>query len=270
MSPIRSRFYTESPFPLFQYLDDIMTILGPTKATLFPFLMHEGGNNNVPIRAYKSARFLNPHDESGSAHTLQSENYPYRHVGGVHSYMLHSSDNANLQGDDSTDYEFPTNTAQSVGCWIYAEDITTVTLMSKYDVNNQRHWRLQLDGSSKIELESYDESANADRTGASDTAVTAREWAFVVATYDGVNDNASMSFYLNGAADGTGSAKTGAYLSQDVGTAVFTIGATLNTTPAVTNLYHGRIALPFVTGTELTAANVASLYGIGQELLGLA
>ena len=265
---VRSRYYSEAPPPTFQYLDEIMTILGTTKATLFPFLMHEGGDGNVPIRAYKSARSLSPHDESGSDHTLQSENYPYRHAGGVHSYMLHSSDNANLRGEDSLDYEFPINTVQSVGCWIYAEDITTVTLLSKYDVNVQRHWRLELNGTSKIEFETYDESANADRTGASDTAVTAREWAFIVVTYDGVNSDASMAFYLNGAADGTGNTKTGAYLSQDVASAVFVIGATLNTTPAVTNLFHGRLALPFVTGKELSAIEVSRLYNIGRLLLG--
>ena len=271
MSPIRSRFYTESPFPVFQYLDDIVDILGGTKMTFFPFLIHENGNGAIPIRAYKSAHFLNPHDETGSARTLQSEFMPYRHVGGVHSYQLHASDSGNLRGADSTDHEFPSNAAFSVGLWIYPIDITTVTLMAKYDINVQREWRLQLDSSSKIELESFDETNNQDRTGASDTAVTANQWSFVVATTDGADADASMTFYLNGVVDGTGNTESGAaYASQPGTSAALVIGATHNTTPAVTNLYTGRVALPFVTGTELTAANVASLFVIGQELLGLA
>ena len=38
---------------------------------------------------------------------------------------------------------------------------------------------------------------------------------------------------------------------------------------SVENEFEGRIALPFLCGKELTAANVTTLYGIGKTLLGI-
>ena len=261
-----------APIPTFRLLDDIIAILGSTKATLFPLLESRNGNGNAPLRAYKSDHFLNPQNETGSAIGLEIEFMPYRHVGGVHSYFLNASDQSHLRSNDSTDYEFPSNTAFSVGLWIFpSPDITTVTLMAKYDVNVQREWRLGLDSSSKIELESFDETNNHSRIGASDTAVTANEWSFVVATTNGADADASQTFYLNGAVDGSGNTESdAAYASQPGTTAALAIGANHSTTPALERQMTGRVALPFITGTELTAANVASLYDIGQELLGLA
>ncbi len=258
------------PIPTFERLDAMVDILGSTKATLFPLLESRAGTGFDALRAWKSGRFLNPRDEAGGA-TLHSEFSPYYHVGGVYSYYLAAGGNQNLGGEDSTDFEFASNAAFSVGIWIWPIDITTVTLLSKYDVNVQREWRLQLDGSSKIELESFDETNNQDRTGASDTAVTADQWSSIVVTTNGDDSDASMNFYLNGAADGSGNTESGAaYASQPATSAAMIVGATLNTTPALTNLFTGRVALPFVTGKELTANDVASLHAIGQELLGLA
>ncbi len=254
----------------FDLLDQIVAILGTTKMTFFPFLLHENGNGVTPIRAYNSLHFLNPHDESGVARTLQTEHMPYRHPGGVHSYNFNVGDSLNLRGDDHADYEFPANAAFSVGCWILPRDITTVTLMGKYDINTQREWRLQLDATSNLELESFDETNNESRIGAGDTAIVADEWSFVVATTDGADADASMSFFLNGAGDGSGNTESdAAYADQPGTTASLIIGATHTTTPAVTNLFTGRIALPFITGTELSATQVSELDRLGRRLLGL-
>ena len=254
----------------YDFLDQIVAVLGTTKMTFFPFFMHEAGNGATPIRAHNSVHFLNPHDETGSARILQSEHLPYRHPGGIYSYNFNASDDLNLRGDDHADYEFPGNTPYSVGCWIYPRDITTVTLVGKYDINVQREWRLQLDGTSHVELESFDETNNQSRIGAGDTAVIADQWSFVVATFDGADADASMSFFLNGAADGSGNTESGAaYASQPGTTAALTVGATHNTTPVVVNQFTGRVALPFVTGIELSATQVAELDRLGRILLGL-
>lgn len=259
-----------SNLPTFSLLDDIVTILGSTKSTFFPFLESKNGNNNDLIWSYKNnSSNLQSRDEA-AAKALETEFQPYRHIGGVYSYEFSSAANQHLLGADDANTGFPSNADFSVGAWIWPRDITTVTVMSKYDVNLQREWRLQLDGSSKIELEVYDETNNQDRTGASDTAVTTNQWSFVVATTDNNDSSDSMTFYLNGSADGTGNTESGAAFANSPDTdAKLVVGATLNTDPAVTNLFSGRIALPFVCGKELTSANVASLYGIGQKLLGL-
>ena len=260
------------PIPTLERLDGIITILGTTKTTLFPFFESVGGSTvGEGIRSYKeNAHVLVSRDEA-AVRTLEAEFSPYKHVGGVYSYEFNAAGNQYLDGTDDTNLGFPTNADFSCGAWIYARDITTVTIMGKYDVNDQREWRMQLDGSSKIELEVLDETevSNGTRIGASDTAVTIDQWAFVVVTTDNNDADASMTFYLDGAADGTGNSLTGTYNDSPDTTSAFVIGATLNTTPAVTNLFSGRIALPFVCGKVLTAGEVSSLHSIGQELLGL-
>ncbi len=256
----------------FDLLDQIITTLGSTKTTFFPFLETVGGSLAAStIRSYKENQHeLLAQDEIPNAINLETEFSPYMHVGGVASYQFDAVSEHNLIGTDDTELGFPSNADFSVGAWIYPRDITAVTVMSKYDVNVQREWRLSLDASSKIELEVYDESANADRTGASDTAVAADEWTFVCVTTDNNDADASMSFYLNGAADGTGNTETGTFVSSPDTTAKFMIGATQNTLPANTALFDGRIALPFVCGKILTAAEVTTIYNIGRILLGLA
>lgn len=254
------------PIPTFKYLDDIIAILGSTKTTLFP-LLESADDSREDYRLYSYKE--NVHNLVAKGDGTEPF-YPYRHVGGIHSLSFEIAENQYLLGEDSTDFEFPSNAAFSVGLWILPRDITTVTLLAKYDTNNQREWRLMLNGSSKLELTSYDEANDETRIGPGDTAVSLNEWTFVVATTDGADDDASMNFYLNGEADGSGNAESGSgYASQPGGTAALTIAADL-ATGAAANEFEGRIALPFVCGKVLTAAEVKSLYPIGQKLLGLA
>ena len=258
----------------FALLDQFISILGSTKTTLFPFIETVGGGtaNNNSIENYKGAtHFLQVVDEIPNAITLESEFSPYMHVGGVGSYALDAGGSQFLQGEDSTDYEFPTGADFSVGAFILPTDITTVAVLAKYDVNVQREWKLGLDGSSKVEFESFDETNNESRICTGDTAAIVSEWSFVLATTDGADTATAQKVYLNGVVDKTTNTESGAtYASQPGTSAKLTIGAALNTTPAVTELFSGRIALPFICGKELTAANVLTLYGIGRTLLGLA
>ena len=43
----------------------------------------------------------------------------------------------------------------------------------------------------------------------------------------------------------------------------------MTTTPTVEREFQGRIALPFICGKALTAANVGTYHSAGQKLLGL-
>lgn len=246
----------------FTQLNRIVTILGSTRVFFWPFLESSG----AVITSYQNENHRLTATDGGA-----NGFHPHTHPGGVDSYLFTTADDMHLLGTDAANASFAANIAYSIGAWILPEDITTVTILSKYDVNVQREYRLGLDGSSMIELESYDETNNQSRIGASDTAVPADEWSFVVATFDGADADASMSFYVNGVADGSGNtASDAAYASQPGTTSEIVIGANMNTSPAVEREFQGRIALPFITGVELTAANVAALHGIGQILLGLA
>ena len=263
-----------APVNTFDLLDQFMAILGATKPTLFPFLETVGGGTagNASIESYKGAtHFVQAVDEVPNAITLEGEFSPYIHVGGVGSYSLDAGGSQYLQGEDSTDYEFAANAAFSVGAFILPTDITSVAVLAKYDVNVQREWKFGLQSASKIELESFDETNDHSRIGAGDTAVTINQWSFICATTDGSDSDAAQSFYLNGVADGSGNTESNAaYASQPGTSAKLAIGAAHNTTPAVTEIFSGRIALPFITGKELTAADVAAINGLGQRLLGLA
>ncbi len=260
MSTILSSVPYKATAPTYALLDQIITTLGATKTFFWPFLESTG----AIITTYKAENHRLTATDAGA-----NGFHPFKHPGGVHSYLFTTADDMHLLGTDDANASFASNTAFSLGAWILPEDITTVTIISKYDVNAQREYRLGLDGNSKIELESYDETPNTDRTGASNTAVTADQWSFVVATNDGADADASMSFYLNGAADGTGNTETGAFDSTEGTTSEIVIGANMNTSPAVQQEFQGRIALPFICGKELTAANVTTLYNSGRILLGV-
>lgn len=256
----------------FSLLDQIITVLGSTKSTFFPFLESTGGSLvEDPIRSYKNNQHeLISRDEAG-VRTLELYFSPFQHVGGVHSYDFDAGTEQYLLGTADTNTGFPSNADFSVGAWIYPRDVTGVTILSKYDIANQREWRMMVDGSKKISLEVLDETegTNGTRIGASDSDVVIDAWNFVVVTTDNNDSDASMTFYLNGAADGSGNSETGTYNDSPDSSGELAIGVTLNTNPATSALFDGRIALPFITGKELTAANVATIYGIGRTLLGL-
>ena len=248
------------PVQTFKLLDEIVTVLGSTKVFFWPLLEATG----AIVTTYKNENHRLTATDAGA-----DGFHPFKHPGGIHSYLFTTGDDQHLLGSDAANASFAANAAFSLGAWILPEDITTTTILSKYDVNAQREYRLGIDGSNKIELESYDEGANADRTGASDTAVTADQWSFVVVTNDGADADASFTFYLNGAADGTGNTQTGAFDSTEGTTSAIVIGANLTTAPTVEQEFQGRIALPFIAGAELTAANITTLYGLGRTLLGV-
>ncbi len=245
----------------FELLDDMVTILGSTKVFLWPFLESTGSI----VTTYKNENHRLTATDGGN-----SGFHPFRHIGGVHSYLFTTADDQHLLGSDAANASFASNADMSVGAWILPEDITTVTILSKYDVNAQREWRLGLDGSSKIELEAYDETNDQDRTGASDTAVSADQFSFVCVTNNNNDVDTAMTFYVDGVADGTGNTESGAaWASLQGTTSEIVIGANMTTSPTVEREFQGRIALPFITGKVLTAANVSSLNTIGQKLLGL-
>lgn len=255
--------------PTFKLLDDILAILGSVKTTLFPFFESVGGAQSDGELSYSPVQtWLNPWDEA-AVKNLEDEFAPVQHPSGISSYYFAPSLSTNLRGQDDTNLGFPSNAPFSVGAWILPRDMSSVTIMGKYDANAQREWRLGIDGSSKLELEVYDESANADRTGAGDTTLVQSIWKFVVVTTLNTDSDAVMTFYLDGVADGTGNSETGSYVSSPDTSASLVIGANHNTVPAVQFLFDGRIALPFICGKELTAANVLTLYGYGQKLIGL-
>lgn len=247
-------------------LNDIMTVLGTTTPSLWPFWDSVGS-----LVSGISVGDLTSSDEA-AARTLESEFAPIALPSGLHSYHFNPVGNQHLAGIDSANYTFGNGTvdsAFSVGAWIRPNAIASNTIISKYSAT-VREWRFWIDASGKLDLELYDESADGTEIAASIAALTIGQWVFVVATYDGGETAPVVNLYVNGtlANDGT-TTEAGAYTAlEDTATPLLVGCSGVTATPV--NEFHGRIALPFVTGKELTSAEVTTLYGYTAPMVGVA
>src|SRR3990167_270435 len=253
----------------FDLLDQIVTVLGATKLAFYPFLSGHG-TEAFPYGTGSDGLVL-----TASA-ALESVFDPMQHVGGVFSYYNDSSASGNLQAADNAAYLHAGAGGMSMGLWIYPTEAvgTKRSLISKYDATGAaevREYTFDFDTSGNLVLELYDETNNASEigTGASDIIVPFR-WQFVVATYDGVAGTPGVHLYRNAVDQLSSGAttETGAFADMVDGAGAFGVGGQIRA-GSVEQEFEGRIALPFITGKALTAANVTTLYGLGRTLLGI-
>ena len=246
-------------------LNDIRTILGTTTPQLFPFWEATG-----QLVTGIGIGDLVPRETAGAAEDLEHDFAPLVLPCGLYSYHFHPTGDHHLAGIDSADYSFAGTGGMSLGAWIRPNTVTNNCIMAKYDVaGTDREYRLWLDAASKLDFEMYDDTANASSITISAAAdITKGHMQFVVATYDGVAATPGVVLYVNGIAV-TSANTTGAWTDMIPGATPLTVGCS-GVTATPTFEFHGRIALPFITGKALTAANVADLYKITAPMVGLA
>jgi len=279
--PPRSRYYNEEGPPLFAHLDDIVTILGGTKLSFWPLLAALGdtntSNNLPPYGAGVTAQVASLANAAGNV--AFSVFGALQHPGGILSVNTSIQTNGHIKAAaDHANHSFGNATVDtpfSAGVWIQPLEAlgTARSLMAKYRSTAvaAREYDFRFDTSGNLILELFDESATASEigTGASDVIVPFA-WNFCVATYDGGETAPVVHLYRNGVdqlASGA-TTETGAYVAmEDTATPLLMAARDLTASPA--QIFQGRIALPFITGKALTAAEVASLYSIGQQLIGL-
>ena len=258
--------------PTFVLLDQIVATLGGTKLSFWPFL-NATGATVFPYGSGSDALLVT----MGSA--IESVFDPHKHPGGIHSVAndgtaagnaISSADSANYTfGDASVDEPF------SCGLWILMQEAlgTARSLMGKYDsAGAAREWRFSFGTDGKLIMELHDESVVGEATEiatSAGTAITPFIWQFAVASYNGGETSPLVDLYLNGiSVHDSLTTETNAYIAMEDLGAALTIG--MDGVPATPlNVFQGRLALPFVTGKALTAAEVATLYSIGRQLLGL-
>ena len=264
----------ETPFPTFKYLDDIVTILGSTKLAFWPGL----STNGVNIQSYGAgsdvSELTSANETSGEQ--LEDDFNPMVHTSGIVSYYFDSTLTNNMIGLDNASLSHAGATGFSLGAWIMMTEAlgTKRSIISKYDATGAaevREYTFDIDTSGNLILELYDESANASEigTGASDVLVPF-QWTFIVATYDGTAATPDVHLYKNASdtlAAGT-TTESGSFVDMEDLASLPCIGAQRRAASTVQE-FEGRIALPFITGKELTSAEVSSLYRIGQRLIGL-
>ena len=269
---IPSRYYRNQPPPTYLYLDEIVNILGDTKRAFYPFLT-AFGTAVFPYGAGNGGIVGLPNDAA-----LEAEYDPIALVGGVQAYYFDSAADNHIGFSDDAVYSHgdgSTDTPFSLGAWIYmTEALGSVrAVLAKYGVTTgQEEYEFRVDASGNLELALQDLSASATETGVgSGDVIVPWTWNFVVATYDGAQAAPDIHLYRN-ASDTLAAGittETGSYTAMEDGTAPFMIGAR-NTLAAPEREFEGWIWGPFITGKELTQANVSGLYTIGQELIGLA
>lgn len=255
------------PWQTLRLLNAIGTVLGTTKPSLWPFLEATG-----LLVSGLSPGDLTPAETVGAVEALEDDFAPFQHLGGVYSYHFHPTGVHHLAGIDHANYSFGDGTVDgpfSVGAWIQPNAIVTNVVIAKYDsAGALEEWRLFIDSAGKLSLELHDASASATEIAVSDAALTLGQWVFVAASYDGGETAPVVNLYIDGVLVNDGSTvESGAYVAMENTAAPLTVGCSGVTALPVAN-FHGRIALPFVTGKALSAAEIAQLYEFGGVLLG--
>lgn len=249
-------------------LNAMLTLLGATKVSVWPFWEDTGSLvTGIGVGDLTAA------ETGGVAEQLQDDFAPLALPGGLYSYHLHPTGDHHLAGVDNAAYEFSDgagdDSAFSVGAWIRPNTIASNTIIAKYDAaGTAREWRLWINATGNLALELYDESADTTEIAASASALTAGQWVMVTATYDGDQADPEVWLYVDHAAVNAGTTtETGAYVSMDPGATPLTVGCS-GTTALPANEFHGRIALPWIAGKALSAAEVDQLYGITAPMMG--
>ena len=247
-------------------LNDVLDILGTTKTLLVPGWEDTGS----VVSAIGAGQFTSS-DEAGAV-TLQSEFSPRRMPSGLHHYGLVKGGNLHFSGDDHADFTFDggTDAAFSGGLWIRPNiAVQAQDLIAKY-VAASEEYRFSINSAGKLILELHDATDSASEIATAGTVLTPGKMVFVVFTYDGTAATPDIHLYIDAVDDNpTGaSVQTGAYLHMDDTATPLTIGAS-GLTAAPVNEFDGRLAIPFLTGKELTQANITDLYNIMKPMVGM-
>lgn len=247
-------------------LNDILTILGTTKTTFFPFWEKTGqlvtgiGNTN-----------LIPSETAGAAEDLEHDFAPHELTpgSGLHVYQFSPTGDHHLAGTDNAAFSFVA-AAFSVGAWIRPRSIVSNAILAKYDsAGNAEEWRFWIDAAGLLDLELHDASASTSEIAVSTAALTLNQMQFVVATYDGTPATPLIYLYVNGVAVNDGSStEAGAFVDMEDTATPLTVGCG-GVTATPTTEFDGCMAMPFICGKQLTAAEVVALRDIMRPMIGI-
>lgn len=260
----------------FALLDSYAAVLGTTKRTFLPILTGGSVATNPNMIPYGLTGVGRTFVTSNAAGALAADQFmPHQHTGGVHSLRLVAGGDFHLlAGADDAEHSFEGDDAFSAGIWILMQEAvgTQRSLVSKYrtDATVAREYDFRFDTSGQLELELFDESTDGTEIATGGTAIVPLIWNLVVATYDGGQAAPVIHLYINDvdSNSGGGSTESGSYAEMEDLTNPMMFGAR-NITTAPAQEFEGRIALPFIAGSELSSADISQLFALGNRLLGL-
>lgn len=165
-------------------------------------------------------------------------------------------------GDGAADSAF------SIAAWIFVDPAANdQTIFAKYDSSvPAREYKFRLTDTEKLSLALYDESETAIIQQISDDAL-ASGWHFVVATYDGSSTSAGITLYVDNVAIDQSANDFNVYTAMENTAIKATIGALYGAGAALTLHFKDKIDNVILFDTELTQANISTLWneGTGTE-----
>lgn len=179
---------------------------------------------------------------------------------GTNDLISIPDDNVFSFGNGSTDGAF------SVSAWIKIREVTGIyfpIFAKRDDGNTDYEWVFDITsaGHLRIILFSGNSSANQIYARSSDNHDAYEgAWIHVLATYDGGSDKSGLKVYRNGVNDTDFSFEFGTYVAMSNTSAPLLLGS------FGTQFADGRISEMCLWSSELTAANVTSLYNSGTPI----
>jgi hypothetical protein len=263
-------------------LNAILKRLGTTKSHLLLFTAGPGDATALVPAVSTASVLYQTKDETGTVN-VNAEFGPLPLPCGLWAYHFGVAGNNHIAASaDSTEHSYGDGSADeafSLGAWILPSTKSDNTLIAKYDATAAEEFKWGLAATSgALYLELYDASANASEIGTADGSQTKgaydgspalHEWSFVCTTYDGTAATPTIRHYINGVdvsnADAD-SVESSTYTALENGATPLLFGASeLTAGPA--EEYHGHMALPFVTGKELSATEVLELFNITRSMV---
>ena len=249
-------------------LSKIAVELGPTKSAFWPFWE----NTSQAVSGLGAPSNLVPRDQS-AARNLEDEWSPAVTNSGVHYAVKNvRSTNNHFSAGDHSDYSYGNGTVDtplSMGMFVAPSSFAAVTsLFGKY-TNAAEEYDFRIDSDGKLELELHDASGSAAATATATTALVLNRLQHVVVTYDGGQTSPVVKFYIDAVLAGEAAAvETGSYVAmQNTGTPLLLLARGLTAAPS--REFDGWMAMPFMTGKELTAQEVGAVYSATRALVGV-
>jgi len=146
----------------------------------------------------------------------------YYNFNGTTLYLYKADDADFTFGDGSNDSAF------SVFCALNMDDVTSRTVMAKWDATTDtqlREWRLYFDANGYPTFECYDESENAYIGRQDQTAFTTGAWKILAITYDGSGASSGIKIYIDGVQLDDANVQDGSYAAMEDTATQITIGS---------------------------------------------